>query len=340
VGYNEFKCTFIDNCIKSGWAKNEVTSLKNTLDTIVEHELPRRDNKKTFIVRDFRNSEWLKLNYRSANMACKFSVENNNLIVGTLLPAWTEGWRNISRYSKIYDILWAFFHLTTQYIQRSFQINIMCAASLVYDKACDFRGNSMVTWNFPRSINEYNSFYDSVPMTQNNRGHVVESYLNIINALDPFVNKAICYYLRMISLYNDEYYQEAIANADNVIDVIGQSIKHRNKIATLERIVEHTKINDELQLPKGTLEKLKKMNALRNKFASHPALAKWWDFSAVYENDIDEILDTVKTILTKFLQYESNNRIINDNPNSWAEWFIDNCDMVYDSTWFHRIPAI
>ena len=138
----------------------------------------------------------------------------------------------------------------------------------------------------------------------------------------------------------DGYYEEAITAADNTVDVIFQAIKQRKQIPTKARIDMYNIVQTEISLPSGTIEQLENLYQLRCGFSAHPAHSKWWDFSEIYESGIEAIIYSVKSTVIKFLMFERDNRKIEKVPSCWSEWFMDNCDIIYDAVWFHKLPIL
>lgn len=127
-------------------------------------------------------------------------------------------------------------------------------------------------------------------------------------------------------------------NLDNTIDTITQFIKARLKIPTIPRKDIISVVSNEIGLNIYSQIALEKLYLLRCRFASHPSQSKWWDFGEIYDEDLNIIFDSVKTVLIKMLIYESNNRKISANPSKWSDWFYENADMLFEAVWFHRIP--
>lgn len=67
-------------------------------------------------------------------------------------------------------------------------------------------------------------------------------------------------------------------------------------------------VQTEINLPVGTVEQLEILYQLRCGFSAHPAHSKWWDFSEIYESQIEEIMYFVKSTVIKFLIFEKKNR--------------------------------
>jgi hypothetical protein len=138
------------------------------------------------------------------------------------------------------------------------------------------------------------------------------------------VNRVVYYYVRLLSLLSDGYYEEAITAADNVVDVINQAIKQKRRLSTMCRENMYHIVKNEIHLPNGIIEQLENLYKLRCGFSAHPAHSKWWDFYEIYEADIELIMAAVKITIIKFLMYETNNRQIEKTPLYWSEWFLNN----------------
>ena len=152
---------------------------------------------------------------------------------------------------------------------------------------------------------EYLSFRKDIPAIHNRKSQLCSYYIDLINSFDPFVNRVLYYYIRSLSLLADGYDEEAITAADNTVDVIFQAIKQRKQIPNKARIDMYNIVQTEISLPSGTIEQLENLYQLRCGFSAHPAHSKWWDFSEIYESDIEAIMYSVKSTVIKFLMFES-----------------------------------
>ena len=196
------------------------------------------------------------------------------------------------------------------------------------------------SFQLPLCNSEYASFCDDIPESTNKRNQLLSYYVRLINAFDPYVNRVIHYYIRALSLLKDGYDEEAITSADNSIDVIFQAVKHHLCLSTKSRSAMYDIVKIILNLPAGTEKQLKNLYQLCCAFSAHPAQTKWWDFGEIYEIDIHAIIYAVKSTIIKFLLFEEKNRKVVKEPSCWSEWFMDNCDIVYDAVWFHKLPAL
>lgn len=340
MGYAEFKSKFVNQFAQYESTKRKISLLKSALDRAVEKELPLRDSQRTFQVRDIYNSERLNVSYNSSYLMCKYSQEKKSLLVGTLAPAWSRGWKKIVKDDFISDQIDTFFHFASQYIYRSYQINVLGAIALTYERPCDFKGNGFKEYQLPFCNSEYLSFRRNIPVLCNKKNKLLSYYIELINSFDPFVNRILFYYIRSLFLLADGYQEEAITAVDNVVDVVFQAIKQHKHIPTKTRIDMYDITKAEINLPSGTVEQLENLYRLRCSFSAHPAHSKWWDFNEIYNDDVEAILYAVKSTIIKFLIFEKANRKIEKTPSCWSDWFMDNCEIIYDAIWFHQLPIL
>lgn len=340
MGYAEFKSKFLHQLSLYENTKSKIDLCKNALDRAIKEELPLRDSERKFHIRDLSNSEQLRISYKSSNLMCKYSEDENRVFVGTLSPSWASGWKKISKDSYVSKLISDFFHYANQYIYRGYQINLLGAIALTYKRPCDFRGYMLSSFQLPLCNSKYASFCDDIPEPTNKRNQLLSYYVRLINAFDPYVNRVIHYYIRALSLLEDGYDEEAITSADNSIDIVFQAVKHQQCLSTKSRSAMYDIVKTVLNLPARTEKQLMNLYQLRCAFSAHPAQTNWWDFSEIYEINIHAIIDAVKTAIIKFLLFEEKNRNVVKETSCWSEWFVDNCDIVYDAVWFHKLPAL
>ena len=340
MGYTEFQNQFLNQLAQYENTKFKIGLFKRALDKAVDNELPLRDCEHSFQIRDICHSANLRISYNSTNLMCKYSEEKTSLLVGTLAPAWSRGWRTISQDPYVSELIGDLFFFMNQYVYRGYQVNLLGAIALTYGRPCDFRGNEFSDYVLPFCIEKYNSFRNNIPILESRRNHIFTYYVELINSLDPYVNRVIHYYIRALSLLKDGYDEEAITAADNAIDIIIQAIKLNRHMPTKSRSDMYGIMREDINLPSGTLDQLENLYLIRCRFSAHPAQTKWWDFSEIYDCDIEKIMYAVKSTIVRFLQYEEKNRKIEKYPLCWSKWFVDNCDKVFDAVWFHRLPIL
>jgi hypothetical protein len=339
LSYNDFKNDFCKYYNSSESTRNKVNKLKLALDHAAINILPLRDTELCFQVRDFTNTSSLDINFINENIMCYYSISEDKMITGVISPNWRTGWGNISKDKFVCEQISLLFHFISQYIIRSYQVNLIGAIALATGRPSDFRGTMLSSIYSERTSQEIDSFKSRITDNTSILSMKTIGYLKLINSLDPFVNKVIFYFIRFLQLDSSMFTEESMTAADNMVDTIFQSIKIRKKLPTKERKEMCNYVYKEIGLYDQTdIFNLDRLYLLRCGFTAHPAKSKWWDFYEIYDNDIEKIKLSIRKILILYLKYENVNRQIEAHPISWSIWFKEYCDIVYNAVWFHNVP--
>lgn len=337
MAYNEFKSKICNYYNSFENTKDKIHKFKSALDKLTTDILPQKDGEEIYIERDFTNTSELRMNFIYENITCYYSDEEKGLIVGVISPNWSNGWKDISKdrlVSKEMDII---LNGISQYIYRSYQVNLIGAIALATNTPTDFRGNRLRHLYVEHGSQEIKDFKASILECHSKLSLKTIGYLRLINALDPCVHKAIFYYVRSLELSEFGFIEESLTVSDNMVDVIFQSIKKRINIPTQERNKMDEYIYSQIGLYDESVKlNLKQLYRLRCRFTAHAAESKWWDFHEIYEYDIEKIRLSVRKLLILYLKYENNNRKIEKYPNLWSQWFMENSDVIYDTVGFHE----
>lgn len=237
MGFDDFKSKVCVYYNFFEYPQKKVTKLKSALNKLVINMLPLRDSEIMFLVRDFRNTSNLNLSFTYNNIMCYYSAKEDALMVGVIYPDWSNGndWGNISKDRFVNEQIDILLHFFSQYIYRSYQVNLIGAISLATGTPTDFRGRTLNRTNGEDAsleIDKFNAFIEGGNSELNLK---VQGYLRLINALDPYVNRSIFYFVKFLDLNRSGFTEEAITSADNMVCVILQSIKKRKNKPTQER---------------------------------------------------------------------------------------------------------
>ena len=269
------------------------------------------------------------------------------LICGVVAPPWGSGWRNISRDEYVEEMISAFFHFASQYVSRSRMTNLTGAIALTYERACDFRYGGLQRYivgnktPFPTiesarimaaHIEEYvPAANQSTDDSRKQREFI--TWALTINALDPYIQRAIYQYWKATALFAANFWEEALTALDGVTSVaaqfsqdrLGAGINPRQSLASF------------LKLSSSDSKQIIRLYEIRCDFGAHPSRSKWWDFAEIYDEDLDAFKDSVKRMLWRLCKAESKNRVVESHPKSWSDWFTKNAHMILDSVWFLHI---
>jgi hypothetical protein len=336
---------------KQGLPKNKRAQLSAALRKAINDKLPDLDDYRDVLIRPLTNSRNLIYSFESSEKWLEIS--NKGLIAGVTMPYWATGWRHISKDYVIECEIASFFHFASQYVARSRVNSFIGAIVLTYSRVCDFRSKwvsrltvgSNATFktindakNFTAQIGNYTG-EENYTLTEGNfsdkssRQREVTMWVNKINALDPFIHRAIYQYWRATALYNSDFYEESITALDGLTSVAAQFAKERLGFSGNPR----KSLGAIFNLSPSNEKNLIKLYDLRCNFGAHPSNSKWWDFSEIYDKEIDDFRDTSKKLVFALCQAESNNRIVEPYPDSWSHWFSDNALMLLNVVWFLHI---
>lgn len=331
MSFLEFKNKFINDIINQNSNFN-IQELKNSLNKI-PLILKDVEQNRIIMIRDLSCDETIGFNYISEDISCKYNFYENELIVGLTSPDWSKGWRNVSSNKYVSELISDYMHFSSQYVHRSYIINVIGALALVYGISSSFMGQSMFRCGHYNVDENYKKFTDSIDRKNNNLNTNYRMFVYImskINALDPYVNRAIFYYSKSLELISSLFEEEAIICLDNCIDIIIQSIKIRESLPTKKRKDMHRYIKSILNINEINIGYLDLIYDLRCEYGAHPAKSFWWDFNEIHMDYYEDIIINVRLVLIKFIEYESKHRLVTKNPTSWYKWFIDNCNLIYE----------
>lgn len=339
MGYDNFKSNLCNYYNSNEYTRKKVNKLKSAIDNVVNNILPKKDSEFRLQVRDFTNTTSLNISLIKENIMCYYSTSEDKIITGVICPDWGDVWRSVSKDKFVCDQINFLFHFISQYIYRSYQVNLIGAIALATGRPTDFRGTMLSSIYGEKVSHEIDIFKNQIEENTSVLSMKTIGYLKLINSLDPFVNKIIFYYIRCLELDSSRFTEESLTAADNMVDTIFQSIKIRKGLPTKERKEMTNFVYKEIELYDQTdIKNLERLYLLRCGFTAHPAKSKWWDFYEIYEDDIENIMLSVRKILILYLKYENMNRQIESHPTSWSNWFKEYCDIIYDAVWFHNVP--
>lgn len=338
---NIFFSEFCGIYAKQGMNENNLKKMRDVLKNVVNKSLFDLESERLCITRHIGKTKKLNLDITN-NFISVSKIKNKKLLVSVIAPSWRHilGKKRAKSDDIIYEIIKDFFWLLNQYIYRSRQVNLTVGLTLEYGKFFDFKGN-----NFSyRKIYEKELFTFNTKTNNNKCSYYrkiksIKKYLEIINCLEPQVHIACFHFMKAVQLKNKLFYAESITHLSCILEAIGNFIKKSKFCAAKNKdLVSH--ICSVLEVSKRTMGIMQYISELRCKMTAHSALAYWWDFDEIHEEDIDMLFHHSSIVLRKFFQYEFCNRRVQANPTNWAEWFSDNSDLMMDIVWNDSYPSL
>lgn len=328
--------------------------LSFALTRAVRAELPVRDGAAELEYRVLVGPEDLDARYTSST-ARLYPNSKGELVVAVLSPDWRAGWRGISRDAVVVDFVRDFFHLARQYVARSRMAAIVGGLAFTYDKAYGFQSSAAVTVSraivaptstsrvpYASSVSdtvariEDGELFSPTPVRQipsGRRERELHAWIDATNALDPFVHRALFQFWRSTALLEHQFLEESVTALDGAVSIAAQFVKQRVGVVGNPR----TQVASALGLSRRDAAVLEHLYHLRCDFGAHPSRSKWWDFGELYDEQLDEMRESVKRVLWNLVCMEQSFRLVEPNPAVWSEWFTENAPMVWDAVWFEHI---
>ncbi|MBV6715256.1 hypothetical protein [Paenibacillus chitinolyticus] len=339
---NKFKSKFCQ-WAQTNLPSNSVNKFTNSLTAVLNNHIADCDSRVQIMIRNLTDSERINISYISNEVIIAPNDKRESLFVGVLMPSWDKGLRNICKDEYVYDAISWFFHFASQYVARSRMVDVMSSLNMVYGLSCDFRGDRMLKFTTPNSERVKDEFilafkretktrfrYDYGARERN-----LVFWVNKINTLDPFIHRVFFNYINSCKLYEGQFDEEAITSLDKTVDVIQQYARERMSINGTNNQRELTL--DAFEMTEYEKVLLTRLYDLRNFFGGHPSMSKWWDFSEIFEEDIESFFQVVKRLIYKTVMHENFNRVVEKNPLSWSEWFEEHAMMLWETVWFEKI---
>lgn len=327
------------------WAsKNNQISSKNikkltpSLRKYLYGDFKARNEDLTLYTRELTNTEKINIFHKETNLFITNNIDQN-IEVGTILPNWSRNLNSSFKNEEIYDYVSWFFHFTEQYLRRAKYIEVMGAISLVYKIPTAFY-NGKMTWlkySYTDGVENILSQNDSSKIHMSSKKQILfTKLLSLINGHDHFIHKILFNYIKALELNEAGFLEETMTALDKTVNIAEQIIRERYNIHEENQKIALCQF---LNFTKAETNAIIHLYQLRNYFGSHPSASKWWDFAELYPETEDEFFNVVTKIIIKMIELESENRIIEKNPNEWDEWFFDNWKMIWDTVWFEKIPS-
>ncbi|MGG1518261.1 hypothetical protein ABE504_22775 [Paenibacillus oryzisoli] len=327
---------------QSNLPEHSTRKFTNSLNNVLMSHLFESDKNVQIIIRNLVNSKKLGFSYEGEELLITPDSRRENLYIGVTMPSWDRGLRHICRDEHVYDVISWFFHFASQYVARSRMIDVIASINLVYGRTCDFRGHKMI-----KILEEKSTCKNSLELALKSEANPIYKkrlssnerqlfcLIDQSNSLDPFVHRIHFNFLKSCKLLNSEFYEEAITSLDKTVDVIHQYARERMNINGTDNQRDLTLTAFEMSGEEK--HQLARLYDIRNFFGGHPSMSKWWDFSEIFDEDIDQLFVTVRKLINRLIMHENCHRVVEKSPVLWSTWFLANAMILWDSVWFERI---
>ena len=311
--------------------------LPQSLRCAIDVKLVDDDQRREIVVRQLAGSGKLYCEF-SAEDLWVYRAETGWLEVGDVGPGWRRGWQDFDKDEHIADLISGFFHFAGQYVHRGRAASIIGAIAATYDKAWDFRHGRLESRyvdndevkNVERKSLIRAKYFSPTAIRLNSRSRQFITWVNCINGLDPYIQRAVYYFWRATSLMESDFFEESVTALDKLTSVAASFLQNRLSIPDRPR----AQLVEKFHMGHKDSDNLDLLYKLRNNYGAHPSGSKWWDFADIYCDDIDDMRQTSRKLLWQLCKAERDFREVEPFPATWSTWFRQNALMLFDSVWF------
>lgn len=311
-------------------------ALRSALDRLRE-----RDAQQSVVLRQLIGQDRLALRHRSPD-CWVYPTTRGCLAVGALAPDW-KGQRAVTRNDEVGELLSDFLHFSEQYVARARALKITGAAALTFHRPLEFRFGSFSRCvvrgedQAEHSCDEGNLLRHDpdVWAVTGRRAREFRAWVSALNTLDPMVHRAVFKYWRAVALGNHQFWEEAVTSLDGITAIAAEFVQRCKK---LPQSPSRGAVGLHLEMVQDDQSQLERLYELRCAFGAHPSHAKWWDFSELYELELDDMFELSKRVIAKLCRLECRFRRVDPTPPSWSAWLLANADDLLNAVWFTRVP--
>lgn len=302
-----------DYMTERGYPTSAISSFKTCWKTIVRDHINKL-NEHVFIEERLILPD-SELDFEYSDEYRRVWLNHDDLWVASVVPAWRQNWRGIIRNDIVSDVVDSYFFFLTQYWHRCNCTPIIVYLLYKYGITSEWIGS-------PSVIQKPNSKID---WQMNNKNKPFHAFLTQVDCDYPLVHNACYHYIRMKSLLNANFYEDAFVNMDSIASIARQrSAQINSGIIDLNNLGLNQKQENDLE----------KLHKLRSRFAAHPSRTKWWDFGELFENEIDEYEELIFLVLLKIASSYQDERKIEKTFDAISHAVAD----FHDCFWFNKIP--
>jgi hypothetical protein len=243
--------------------------------------------------------------------------EGDTLWVASAVPPWRRGWSKHIKNEEIRELISTYFHFLTQFWHRCNVTPILVYIAYKYNELAEWVGSSK---SMSQEISDER-------FESNKKGKRITAFLRQVNCLHPVVHNACYHYLRMRQLLDHEFIEDAFVN----MDCIASLARRRN----LELGGSKTDLA-RLNIGAGQVQMVDSLHRLRNEFAAHPSMTKWWDFSELFSDDLEKFTDLSLTLILQIAKSYSTEKYVEQTFSGITRAPSE----FHDCFWFNRIPPL
>ncbi|RRI01370.1 hypothetical protein EH240_15210 [Mesorhizobium tamadayense] len=263
------------------------------------------------------------------------------LVVSSIVPGWSFGWRGILKDDIADDILVWLGHYARQYIYRSNIAKVLMAVwernglvlhpfgtGLIIERYSNFRPKPSTREIFAKAERSYTDQWGT--FSGDHRAY--RSKWESRNTLDPAIHQGVFHFLRAKSPASAEFELEALAAYDCVLHSL-QDFDWRWAPGNPKR--DRRDLVRALRLGERAENLAEHVYFLRNQFIAHAGGWRWWDAGEYLEVDLSANAGRLASrALRKAADIEPLYRRLDPAPPDWALWLEENFPRIWSAIWF------
>lgn len=220
-------------------------------------------------------------------------------------------------------------YLLDQYIYRAKFIEVIGAINITLQRPLQLFGP--YTSNGAIDITK-----QKLPSNQakSNTDKKILKCLKGINALDPYINRAIFYLNKALMSKHDSF--NSITPLENCVTAVSDLVLKSKK----SKIPQHPKrikrMGKILSLSSQQIAVLNDLYTLRNHETSHVSDYQWWDFDEVTQEFMPVAFSVVTKVLSEGCKFEVQNRRFENPITNWSDWTALHAGELIKHTYLNR----
>lgn len=282
-----------------------------------------------------------QVKFTMAEGAWRARPSGSGLVVSSVVPGWSFGWRTILEDDLSYDILSWLGHYARQYLHRSNIAKVLMAVWERENLVLHPFGEGLLTQRYsdldsPRTTRAILCCADE--FTAEQWGEPAETPVLYRsswvrrNTLDPAIHQGIFHFLRAQSLIAADFEMEALVAYDCVL----QSLQGLDwSWAPGNPMRSRTALCQAMGFGERAVALAEHIYFLRNQFVAHAGGWRWWDMGEHLECELTTKACALSLrALRKAADLEPLHRRLAPEPDDWAGWFEESFTQVWPTIWF------
>jgi len=282
------------------------------------------------------------------------------VIVGVLVPDWSNGWHRLFKDERVYSWLSWFLHYSAQYVSRSLVTRALVPLAeqqwVVSSPRSQRTKHRLKDVSFRTASSTLKKWMDHAKSKWPDNPNPVEDtwperlgpkwrierepavcrygFWGNSNFIDPSLHQAAFQYMRGVELRKATFDLESVTAFECVLSAAKEFLL---KAGLIEGNADRATCARELLLNEDMQDAASLNQFLRNNFSAHSGGWRWWDFYEDHSEFVPLSEQLALATLKALVRLERKHRFVEPDPPKWSDWFWQNFSLLLDSVWL-RTP--